>query len=103
MASGCVVEALAELWLLFGLLIVKGKMGWHFPRQCPWADPRVEGLTSEPWGAQYASGVSPWLFHVYKGSAKPFHWIPRRDSGSRVKLQLSKHIFNTGFWGALSE
>lgn len=49
MASGWVVEALGELGLLFGLLIMKRKMGWHLPRQCPWADPRVEGLRSELW------------------------------------------------------
>lgn len=94
MASGCVVEALAELWLLFGLLTVKRKMGWHLPRQRPWAHPKVEGPRSEPWGAQCAPGVLPWLSHVYKGSAKPFHWAPRIDSGFRGRL---------AFWGALFE
>lgn len=37
-ASGGIVAALAELCLLFGVLIVKGEMGWHSP-----ANPLYEG------------------------------------------------------------
>lgn len=37
-ASGGAVEALTELCLLFGVLIVKGEMGWHAP-----ANPLSEG------------------------------------------------------------